>query len=249
MFQTFVVNIRSWKLTIILSSKYLIMSNLLSLSSVAKKIWMSLMGLFLFTFLLVHLSLNLTMITSPDTDLFNEAAHFMGTNPFIQVFQWVLFAGFIVHIILGLTLQVQNWMARPNAYKVKASSEQSFFSKYMIHTAVVIFVFLIIHFLNFFLIAKGVIGEIGEVNVNGVMMEDMAGLVFDLFSIPAYVAFYVIALFFLGFHLDHGIQSAFQSLGLNHPKYTPCIKNAGRMLAIVITLGYILIPLVIYFTK
>lgn len=225
------------------------MSNLLSLSSVGKKIWMSLMGLFLFTFLLVHLSINLTMITTADSTIFNEAAHFMGTNPAIQIFQWVLFAGFIIHIILGLVLQVQNWIARPASYKVKASSEQSFFSKYMIHTAVVIFVFLIIHFINFFLVAKGVIGEIGEINVNGVMMEDMGGLVYDLFKIPGYVGFYVVALLFLGFHLDHGIQSAFQSLGLNHPTYTPFIKGAGRFLAIVITLGYIIIPLVIYFFK
>lgn len=225
------------------------MSNLLSLSSVAKKIWMSLMGLFLFVFMLVHLSINLTLITSSDFTLFNELAHFMGTNPVIQIFQWVLFAGFIIHIILGITLQIQNWIARPNSYKVKASSEKSFFSKYMIHTAVVIFVFLIIHFINFFLVAKGVIGDIKEINVNGVMMEDMGGLVYSLFTIPGYVAFYVVALLFLGFHLDHGIQSAFQSLGLNHPKYTPFIKAIGRLFAIVITLGYVLIPLVIYFTK
>lgn len=89
----------------------------------------------------------------------------------------------------------------------------------------------------------------GEVNVDGVMMEDMGSLVQKLFVIPGYVAFYVLALLFLGFHLDHGIQSAFQSLGLNHPKYTPFIKAIGRLFAIVITLGYVLIPLVIYFTK
>ncbi|PLX14267.1 MAG: succinate dehydrogenase [Marinilabiliales bacterium] len=186
------------------------MSNLLSLSSVAKKIWMSLMGLFLFTFMLVHLSINITLITASDHNLFNELAHFMGTNPVIQLFQWVLFAGFIIHIILGIVLQIQNWIARPNAYKVKASSEKSYFSKYMIHTAVIIFVFLIIHFINFFLVAKGLIGEMHEVKVDGVVMEDMGSLVVDLFTIPGYVVFYVVALLFLGFHLDHGIQSAFQ---------------------------------------
>lgn len=218
-------------------------------SSVTKKIWMSLMGFFLMTFLLVHLSINLLLVFSSNSDLFNEAAHFMGTNPFIQVFQWVLFAGFVIHIILGLILQVENWIARPKGYRVSPTSEDSFFSRYMIHTGVIIFIFLIIHFVNFFLVAKGVIGELQEVEVNGKHMEDMGKLVIDLFHIPYYVVGYLIALLILGFHLDHGFQSAFQSLGLNHPKYTPCIKNLGHIFAVVVTLGYMIIPVFIYFSK
>lgn len=220
------------------------MSNLLSLSSVTKKIWMSLMGLFLFVFLLVHLSINLLVVFDPSRVLFNEAAHFMGTNPLIQIFQWVLFAGFVFHIILGLILQIQNWIARPNAYKIKPTSQQSFFSRFMIHTGIIIFVFLILHFGHFFIKAK-VFHEIPMFLDTG--MEDMGLMVVSLFQLPGYVAFYVICLLFVGFHLDHGIQSAFQSIGLNHKKYTPFIKGAGRFLAIVITLGYIIIPLSIYF--
>jgi succinate dehydrogenase / fumarate reductase cytochrome b subunit len=207
------------------------------------------MGFFLMTFLLVHLGINLLLVFSPNSDLFNEAAHFMGTNPLIQVFQWVLFAGFVVHIILGLILQIENWIARPKSYRVNPTSEDSFFSRYMIHTGVIIFIFLIIHFVNFFLVAKGVIGELQEVEVNGKHMEDMGKLVIDLFHIPYYVVGYLIALLILGFHLDHGFQSAFQSLGLNHPKYTPCIKNLGHLFAIVVTLGYMVIPVFIYFSK
>ena len=205
---------------------------------------MSFMGLFLLTFLLVHLTINLFIIFDPSRELFNQAAHFMGTNPLIQIFQWVLFAGFAVHIVLGFTLQIQNWIARPTNYKVKGSSEQSFFSKYVIHTAIIIFVFLILHFGHFFFKAK-IFHSVPEFGNTG--MEDMGLLVVELFKLPTYVAFYVIALLVVGFHLDHGIQSAFQSIGLNHQKYTPCIKNAGRLLAIVITLGYIIIPLFIYF--
>ena len=224
------------------------MSNLLSFSSITKKIWMSLMGLFLVTFLLVHLTINLMVVFDPSRELFNEAAHFMGTNPLIQIFQWVLFAGFIVHIILGVILQIQNWIARPKGYKVTGSSEQSFFSKYVIHTGVIIFVFLILHFGHFFIKAK-VFHEVPDFVLNGVNMgmEDMGLLIIQLFQIPGYVAFYVIGLLVVGFHLDHGIQSAFQSIGLNHKKYTPCIKTGGRLLAIVITVGYIFIPLAIYF--
>ena len=224
------------------------MSNLLPLSSVTKKIWMSLMGLFLVTFMLVHLTINLLLLFDTTRELYNVAAHFMGTNPIIQIFQWVLFAGFIGHIILGVILQMQNWMARPNAYKVKPTSDQSFFSRFMIHTGVIMFVFLVIHLGNFFVKAKFT-HEVDEFILNGVAtgMEDMGIVVVELFQLPVYVVFYIIALLILGFHLDHGIQSAFQSLGLNHKKYTPFIKGLGRFLAIVITLGYISIPLVIYF--
>jgi len=220
----------------------------LSTSSITKKIWMSLMGLFLMTFLVVHLVINLTLVFDPGREIFNQAAHFMGTNPAIQIFQWVLFAGFAVHIVLGIILQIQNWIARPKGYKVKASSEDSIFSKYMIYTGVIILIFLIIHLANFFFKAK-VFHEINVINIDGVEVEDMGLLVQSLFQIPLYVFGYVILLLILGFHLDHAFQSAFQSLGLNHKKYTPCIKNFGHLFAIAITLGYIFIPLFIYFSK
>ncbi|MDP2721929.1 MAG: succinate dehydrogenase cytochrome b subunit [Bacteroidales bacterium] len=221
----------------------------ISYSSVTKKIWMSLMGFFLMTFLIVHLSINLLLVISPTTDLFNEASHFMGTNPFIQAFQWILFAGFIVHIIIGVVLQIENWMARPKGYRVKAGSEDSFFSKYMIHTGVIIFIFLIIHFVNFFLVAKGVIGEIPETMVDGKPMDDMGSVVIALFQLPYYMVGYLVALLILGFHLDHGFQSAFQSLGLNHPTYTPFIKGFGHFFAVIIAAAFMIIPLFIYFSK
>ncbi len=214
-------------------------------SSVTKKVIMSLVGLFLITFLLVHLTINLLLLFDPTRELFNVAAHFMGTNPLIQIFQWVLFGGFALHMILGVILQVQNWMARPKGYKKKAASEKSLFSRFMIHTGILIVVFLVIHFSDFFIKAK-FLGEIGEIVYNGHHYEDMGLLVIEKFQMLGYVIFYVIALLILGFHLDHAFQSAFQSLGVNHPKYTPFIMGFSRFLAIVITVGYIFIPLFIY---
>jgi len=85
-------------------------------ASVTKKIIMSLLGLFLISFLVVHMSINLLILVDDTRQLFNEAAHFMATNPAIQIFQWVLFLGFVLHIILGVVLQLQNWMARPVRY-------------------------------------------------------------------------------------------------------------------------------------
>ena len=216
-------------------------------SSITKKFIMSLMGLFLITFLFVHLGLNLTILTDPSKETFNEAAHFMATNPFIQVFQWVLFAGFLVHIFVGIVLQLQNWASRPKGYKVKGSAEENIFSQYMIHTGIIVFIFLLIHFVNFFMVAKGIIPGVQHVTIDGKEMEDLGQLIINLFNNGYYVTFYVIALALLGFHLDHGFQSAFQSLGLNHKKYTPFIKGLSHVTAIVLAAGFIVIPLVIFF--
>ena len=224
----------------------IIMSNsILQYSSITKKIVMALVGLFLLMFLLVHLAVNSFLIFDPSRTLFNEGAHFMATNPIIQTMQYVLFGGFILHIILGITLQIQNWMARPVRYKMEGWSHTSPFSKFMIHTGIIIFIFLVIHFINFFLVAKfGEIPSFGDTE-----MEDMGLLVIQVFKMPGYVAFYVIALILLAFHLHHAFQSAFQSLGMNHSKYTPFIKGLSTVVSVVIALGFILIPLVIFFSS
>ncbi len=219
------------------------MSNKHYYSSVTKKIIMSLMGLFLVTFLVVHLTLNSFLLFS--NNLFNEGAHFMGTNVFIQAFQWVLFAGFAIHIFYGIVLQIQNWLSRPKGYKRRAFMEQSPFSRYMIYTGLLIFIFLIIHLGNFFFVKLGWIGNGVPLTSNG--EENMAQLVRSLFQHGGYVIFYVVMFLLMGFHLDHAFQSAFQSLGLNHRTYWGFIKGLSRVYAIVITLGFVIIPLFIYF--
>jgi succinate dehydrogenase / fumarate reductase cytochrome b subunit len=214
-------------------------------SSLTKKYVMSVAGLFLLSFLLVHLSINILLLFDSSRTLFNEAAHFMGTNPFIQAFQWVLFGGFIIHIIFGLVLQIQNWAARPKGYKKKNSSEDNILSRFMIHTGIIIGVFLVIHLTDFFILKMQ--GLVPETVHEGSQIEDMGLLVVEKFQVGGYVLFYVLALLFLGFHLDHAFQSGLQSLGLSHPKYTPFFKALSRFLAIVITAGFISIPLFIYF--
>lgn len=216
-------------------------------SSVTKKVVMALAGLFLITFLIVHLSINLLLLFDDTRELFNLAAHFMATNPVIQVFQIVLFGGFILHILVGLILQVQNWMARPTRYKVEGYSHTSFFSKFMIHTGGVILAFLVIHLINFFFKAK--FGEMPEVMINGELYEDMGILVIEKFRELPVVLMYVVWLLFLGFHLDHAFHSALQSLGLNHSKYTPVAFGISRALAILIAGGFILIPVVIFIAQ
>jgi succinate dehydrogenase / fumarate reductase cytochrome b subunit len=216
----------------------------LKYSSITKKVIMALAGLFLISFLVVHLGINLLILKNDNRESFNFAAHFMVTNPVIQSMQWILFGGFILHILLGIALQIQNWMARPQRYKVEGFSHTSFFSKYMIHTGAIVFAFLILHLINFFFKAK--FGDIPHIMINGQEYEDMGILVIEKFKELPYVLVYVVWLLFLGFHLDHAFHSALQSLGLNHSKYTPIAFGLSRALAILIAGGFILIPVLIY---
>jgi succinate dehydrogenase / fumarate reductase cytochrome b subunit len=170
----------------------------------------------------------------------------MGTNVVIQIMELVLFGGFLLHIIYGVFLQLQNWIARPNRYKKENYSQTSFFSKFMIHTAAIITVFLVIHLFDFYFKAK-IFGDVPHVIYDGKEYNDLGILVIEKFKIGGYVIFNIACFLFLAFHLLHGFQSAFQSLGLNHKYYTPLIKVLGILYTVLITGGFILIPIYIYF--
>ena len=220
------------------------MAKLLHYSSLTKKFIMAIVGLFLAMFLIVHLGINLFLLplTENHVEIFEIAVHFMSTNPLIKVFEIVLFGGFLIHIIFGLILQIQNWMARPVRYKREGFSHTSFFSKYMIHTAIIIFIFLVIHFINFYFVRLG-LTEAPEGPMLVANNHDFYHMAINLFSSTWYSVLYIVLIIILGFHLNHAIQSAFQSLGLNHSKYTPFIKAVGTIYSIVIPLGFIVIPL------
>lgn len=221
------------------------MSNMFKFS-VGKKLIMSLAGLFLISFLSVHLGINILIILCDTTEPFNRAAHFMVTNPVIKVMEIVLFGGFFIHMIYGIIVSLQNMMARPIGYKVKNNSQLSFFSKYMFHTAIIVTIFIVLHLFDFYIKAK-FIGDVGDIVYEGDTMHDLGQLVIARFSIGWVVIFYLVALLGLGFHLHHGFQSAFQTLGLNHPVYTPVIKGLGYIYTILVTVGFIAIPIVIYY--
>ncbi len=216
-------------------------------SSITKKVIMALAGLFLIMFLFVHLTVNLLVLVNDGGETFNKAAHFMVTNPIIQFMQIFLFGGFILHIIMGIVLQIQNWWARPQRYKVEAYSEMSFFSKFMIHTGLIVLAILIYHLYNFFFQAK--LGNIEEIFYDGQAYEDMGIMVTEKFSHLSHVLIYVGWLLFLGFHLDHAFHSGLQSLGFNHNKYTPAMFTISRVIAIILTVGFLIIPLAIYFNQ
>ncbi|MFO7656899.1 MAG: succinate dehydrogenase cytochrome b subunit [Bacteroidales bacterium] len=224
------------------------MSNIFT-SSLGKKLMMSLAGLFLLSFLLIHLAINITLIFYKDSETFNRAATFMSTNPVIMVMEVVLFGGFLLHMAYGAVLQVENLLARPKGYKKANYSQTSFFSKYMLHTAIIISIFLVLHLFDFWVKNK-FLGEVHEITyADGKTYHDLGALVLERFKIGWVVLVYILLLFGLGFHLHHGFQSAFQTLGLNHKSYTPVIKALGVLYSVVVTLGYMSIPVYIYFFK
>lgn len=208
-------------------------------SSISKKFVMALAGLFLLLFLPVHLIINLMLLKS-DPGPFNEAAHFMATFPVIKIVEVVLIVTILIHIFYGLTLQIQNWMARPTGYKSGQKAETSFFSRFMIWTGGSIFIFLLIHFFNFYFVKLGIVE--GD-------PENFYALAYQLFQIPAYNILYWICFILLGFHLFHAFGSAFQTLGLNHRIWTPVVKAVALFYAIFLPLGFSIIPLVIWLFK
>lgn len=192
-------------------------------------------------FLVFHLMTNLLMLLGDDGEAFDEAVKFLNANPLVKVMEYVLFTGFIIHIVLGVIIWFRNKQARPVGYHVGLKSETSMFSKFMFHTGVIIFIFLVIHLANFFFIKLGV----APVPDYARDTHDFYSMAVVLFKNPWYSGIYLLSFVFLGFHLKHAFQSAFQSLGLNHNRYTPVIKAIGTIYAIAISLGFASIP--IYF--
>jgi succinate dehydrogenase / fumarate reductase cytochrome b subunit len=223
-------------------------------SSVGKKIAMALSGFFLLVFLLQHLTINFISVISADG--FNEASHFMGTNPIVQfLFQPILAFGVIFHLAMGMRLELQNRAARPVKYAMnKGSENSSWMSRNMIITGIMVLLFLGLHFYDFW---------IPELNVKYVQ-GDMSGLIDPMypdsgmryweelhhkFHDPIRVGIYVLAFVFLALHLMHGFQSAFQSVGFNHKKYTPVIKQLSNVYAVVVPAGFIFIAVYHFITQ
>ena len=202
-------------------------------SSISKKFMMALAGLFLITFLPVHLIINLLLL-KPDPEPFNEAAHFMATFPVIKIMEVVLFSAILIHIAWGITLQIQNWLSRPVGYVIGSKSETSFFSRFMIWTGASVLIFLVLHFFNFYFIRLGLVA--GD-------PENFYSLAHNLFKIPAYNYIYLACFTLLGFHLFHAFHSAFRTLGLNHRIWTPVVKIIALIYSIALPLCFAFISI------
>ena len=206
---------------------------------------MAITGLFLCSFLLVHLIGNVALYT--DSVKFNEYTRFMSSNPLIRVMEIILVVGFLAHIIDAVLLTKANKAAQPVKYAMDKKNS-SWYSRNMGLTGSIILAFLVLHLQSFWYQYK--FGEVVyALDSNGEEIKDMYTIVETAFQQSWYAGIYVIAMVLLGSHLNHGFQSAFQSVGLRHKKYTPTIKKLGTAFAVLITLGFISFPIYFYFSQ
>ena len=213
-------------------------------SSIGRKFAMAISALFLMLFLLQHFTINFTSVLGAKT--FNEISHFMGTNPLVQfVLQPILIFAVVYHFVMGFVLEIKNKKARGVKYaKNNGAANASWFSRNMIISGAVVLAFLVIHFYDFWvheMAVKYVQGDMSGLNSSGEFRyyEELI----HKFEDPVRVGMYVISFVLLAMHLLHGFQSAFQSVGANHGKYTPTIRKIGNLYAIAIPAGFIFIAL------
>ncbi len=218
-------------------------------SSVGKKIINGLSGLGLILFIIVHLGGNLTLF-SPDSDLFNGYAHKLHEmGVLLYVAEIGLLVLFLVHIVSAIDVTIQNRRSRAEKYVMTANagapSRKSFSSQTMILSGLILLVFIVWHVISF-RFGPGV--EEGYVTIiKGEEARDLYRLVYEFFSTPLNVILYVLAMVFLGFHLRHGFWSALQTLGLNRRNASATVYSLAFFVALVFAVGFLLIPIWIYF--
>ncbi len=214
-------------------------------SSIGKKLTMGLTGLFLVTFLIIHAGVNSCIFVNDSGETFNAAAHFMSHNWVIRVMEIGLFVGLLSHIIQGLLLWKQNSSARPTKYAMSAANENSkWYSRSMGLLGSLLLLFLVIHISKFFWDTKVALYASGGAN------DASHNLYYEMkeeFQKWWVVLIYSLGVISLFWHLLHGFQSAFQTLGVNHKRYTPIIKTIGVGYTFIICLLFLLMPLAFYF--
>lgn len=204
---------------------------------------MGLTGLFLISFLVVHCFLNSFIFFNDGGIMFNTGADFMAHNWIIRFGEIVLFAGLILHMVQALILTISNKKARPVGYaKYNGAANSSWYSRSMGLLGTLLLIFLIIHLAHFWVKSRftGLPGEDtnGHENLYLVMQETFAQL--------WVVIVYCLAMVSLAYHLLHGFQSAFQTLGLNHKKYTPVIKSVGVGFSIIVPVIFAAMPIAMH---
>jgi len=247
-------------------------------SSLGKKLIMALTGLFLCTFLIVHLGGNLLLFCNDNGYSFNMYANFLTHFPPIEVVAYILYLCILVHAVYALVLTLKNRSARPVSYAAHNDAPASWQSKNMGLLGSILLLFIVIHMSDFWYSYKFTdrvgykeyrtdlatdqtiavdyvpvtpkfeksVSVVNDVEI--VRVKDLHARVESSFTNLLYVIFYVIAMVAVAFHLMHGFQSAFQTLGWTHRKYTPIVKFIGTwFFGVIIPLGFALMPIIYYY--
>lgn len=210
-----------------------------SSSTIGSKILIALTGLGLAVFLVGHLAGNLLFLAGPDA--FNNYSHALISNPLIYLVEIGLLGVFFVHVAKTIAIVLANRAARPTPYAVRRwakskspRSRKSLASSTMIVTGAITALFVVTHLATF---------KFGRYYESPEGIRDIYRLQLEIFSSPVYVGFYLLAMGVIFFHLWHGLSSAAQSLGVEHPTWTPRVLVAGKVLAAVLAGGFFIIPI------
>jgi succinate dehydrogenase / fumarate reductase cytochrome b subunit len=215
-------------------------------SSVGKKITMALTGIFLILFLIVHVGVNACIWFNDGGEVFNRAANFLGENVVPRILEIGLFLFFILHIVQGLVLEVQNRSKRSIGYAVSYGNRGSrWYSRSMGLLGTLILLFLIIHLADFWVPSR--FTQLPETTIaGGKSVHDLYSLMQARFQNPVIVIIYVLGCISLGYHLAHGFSSSFRTLGVHNKRYISMLRSLGYAFAIIVPLAFAMMPISFY---
>jgi succinate dehydrogenase / fumarate reductase cytochrome b subunit len=220
-------------------------------SSVGKKLVMSLTGLFLISFLVVHVGLNACIWANDNGEMFNKSAHFMGTTVVIRILEVGLFIMLILHIVQGYLLEAKNLSRRGQGYAINLGNKASkWYSRTMALLGTILLLFLIIHINHFWISSRfgGLwnVQPLAEVEYNGKSYHNLYAEMIQVFQSPVVVIFYVFGCVSLAYHLMHGFHSAFRTLGVYNNRYLVMLRSLGIGFAVLVSIGFAMMPVSIY---
>ena len=209
-------------------------------SIIGKKVVMAVTGFILFGFVLVHMVANLQVFLPPGPDgvplLDRYGEHLRALPPLLWGTRLVLLVAVVLHIVAAVQLARLNKLeARTSSYVKYTPIASSYASRTMIWSGPIIFFYLIYHLLDL---------TFGKVNPNfepGMVYHNLV----SSFQQPVVAVFYIVANILLAMHIYHGVWSMFQTLGVSHPRYTPLLKKASALFAILIGAGFCSVPLAV----
>ena len=213
-----------------------------------RKSIIALTGLFLCVFLVVHLSANCILLLPEDMarGMYNSYSTSLRENPFIKIIAYLLYLSIIFHVLYAAIITYHNRKAKSEPYSVNRTSENSTWtSQNMGLLGVLVLIFIVVHLANFWARIKLGIGENVGVDTDGNV--DVYQVTYNLFQNIYYVLFYSLLMIPLAFHLNHGLKSAFKTLGFYHKKGLKIVAQISLIYAAVISIGFGVIPLIVFF--
>jgi succinate dehydrogenase / fumarate reductase, cytochrome b subunit len=215
---------------------------------------MALTGLFLITFLVIHVGLNACIFNdlsffnpNDNGSMFNRAAYFMGNSFVIRIMEIGLFAGFILHAIQGYAIEIKNRSRRGKAYDKSLGNRGSkWYSRSMAILGTLILMFLIVHVSQFWWPSRIEPHTLNQVTYGFTETHDLFMRMYEVFQQPIFVILYIVAVISLAYHLFHGFPSAFRSLGVHNKKYLAMLTGLGYGFTIIVCLLFVLMPISMY---